>query len=73
MKRFVYVTTLVLLVSLPLAEWAQAQRPMTVEDVLTLEQISNVRISPDGRWVAYVVTVQDIEENVSDSDLWVVT
>ncbi len=59
MKRFVYVIALVLLVSLPAEGWAQ--RPMTVEDVLALEQISNVRISPEGRWVAYVVTVQDIE------------
>lgn len=45
---------------------------MTVEDALALKTVGNVRVSPDGRWVAYVVTVRDMERNVNDTDVWVV-
>jgi len=46
---------------------------MTVEDVLELKSVSDPQISPDGRWVAYVVTEVDFEENASNSDVWVVS
>ena len=39
---------------------AQDREPMTVEDVLTLKSVGSVAISPDGRWVAYVVTVRGL-------------
>ena len=45
---------------------------MTVEDVLAFRSVSAPAISPDGRWVAYVVTGMDFENNVNDSDIWVV-
>ncbi len=48
------------------------QTPMTVEDVLALKSVGSVTISPDGLWVAYVVTRRDLENNVNDSDVWVV-
>lgn len=54
---------------------AQAQdspRPMTVEDVLRLKSVADPQISPDGRWVVYVVTAADLEENESNSDIWLV-
>ena len=52
---------------------AQEQRPMVVEDVLALNSVSDPEISPDGRWVAYVVTRRDAERDVTDSDVWVVS
>jgi dipeptidyl aminopeptidase/acylaminoacyl peptidase len=45
---------------------------MTVEDVLALKSVGQVTISPDGRWVAYVVTTRDFEEDRNETDLWVV-
>jgi dipeptidyl aminopeptidase/acylaminoacyl peptidase len=44
---------------------------MEVEDVLALASIQDVRISPDGRWVAYVMTRRDFDKNINDSDIWV--
>src|SRR4051812_29938047 len=32
------------------------QRPMTPDDVLAIRTVSDPQISPDGRWVAYVVS-----------------
>ena len=45
-------------------------RPMTVEDVLALESIGQVAISPDGRWVAFVVTTRNFDEDRNDTDVW---
>ena len=47
--------------------------PMTVDDVLAMRQVGNVALSPNGRWVAYVVTERDLERNVNDSDIWLVS
>ncbi len=55
---------------LPLA--AFQQRTMSVEDVLSIRSLSDVTISPDGRWVAYVVTERDFEEDLNDTDIWIV-
>ena len=55
-----------------LAARGLAQEPMGVDDVLELRDVGSVAVSPDGRWTAYVVTEADREENVNDSDVWVV-
>ncbi len=52
--------------------FAQERRPMTVEDVLALRSLSGVAVSPDGEWVAYVVTERDMEEDRQETDVWVV-
>ncbi len=51
---------------------ADVKKPMEIEDVLALKSVGSVSISPDGRWVAYVVTVRDFEKNANDSDIWLV-
>lgn len=47
--------------------------PATIDDVLAIKAVSDVAISPDGRWVAYVVTVRDRESNLNKSDVWLVS
>ncbi len=49
-----------------------SKRSMEVEDVLALSSVADPQISPDGRYVAYVVTERDDEENINDSDIWIV-
>ncbi len=56
--------------------WAQttaAERPMTVEDVLALKQVSDPQMAPDGSAVAYVVSIADAGAGRWTSDLWLVT
>jgi dipeptidyl aminopeptidase/acylaminoacyl peptidase len=60
------------LAALALAAPAVAQRPMTPDDVLKLRQVSDAQISPDGRWVAYVVSEADLAENGYNADVWLV-
>ena len=47
-------------------------RPVTVDDLMRLRTVSDVRISPDGERVAYVVSTPSLEGNAFDPVLYVV-
>ena len=56
-----------------LPEHLHAQgRPITIEEFLTLDRISEPQISPDGRWAVYTVTTTDLAANARTSDLWLI-
>ena len=56
----------------PAAALAQAKRPMTPEDVMAMRNVTDPQLSPDGQWVAYVVTTADTVDNATDADVWLV-
>jgi dipeptidyl aminopeptidase/acylaminoacyl peptidase len=61
------LTLAVLLIGLP----AQAQkRPLSTEDIYNLKDVRDPQRSPDGKWVAYVVSraIKDTDKN--DTDVW---
>ncbi|HEY7029025.1 MAG TPA: S9 family peptidase [Gemmatimonadales bacterium] len=45
-------------------------RPVTVDDQFSLKDVSDPQISPDGKWVAYVVSQADLEKDLNQSDVW---
>ncbi len=47
------------------------KRPMELEDLFRFKRVSDPQLSPDGRWVAYVVGVVLKDENRVDTDIWV--
>jgi dipeptidyl aminopeptidase/acylaminoacyl peptidase len=49
-----------------------APRAMTFEDVVTLKAVSDPQVSPDGKWIAYVVAGADTVENAVASAIWLV-
>ena len=51
----------------------QAQRGLSPEDVAGMKQVNNVRISPDGQWVAYMVSVPNLKESSKNTDIWLVS
>ncbi|HKP87028.1 MAG TPA: S9 family peptidase [Blastocatellia bacterium] len=51
---------------------AQQKRAMNFDDILALRQVTDAQVSPDGKWVAYVVTSTDLKENATDADVWLV-
>jgi len=51
---------------------AGALRPFTFEDVMGVRQVTDPQLSPDGKWVAYVVSAADMKENAVDGDIWLV-
>jgi dipeptidyl aminopeptidase/acylaminoacyl peptidase len=51
---------------------AAGSRPMTPEDVIGTRAVTDPQLSPDGQWIAYVVSAADTVENAVDSDVWLV-
>jgi dipeptidyl aminopeptidase/acylaminoacyl peptidase len=49
---------------------AQAQRPLAPEDVYHLKAVSDPQLSPDGKLVAYVVTIVDAAKNRRVASIW---
>ncbi len=65
----------VLLSSAPgLAAMATAAEthPFTVRDLVAFDRLSDPRVSPDGRWVAFTVSAVDLDANRRRNDLWLV-
>jgi dipeptidyl aminopeptidase/acylaminoacyl peptidase len=56
--------------SAPVAGTAAEKRLVTLEDLSRFRLVDDPRISPDGAWVAYTVTTQNLEADRSQSDLW---
>jgi dipeptidyl aminopeptidase/acylaminoacyl peptidase len=72
MKRIVALLVLSIWV-LAISAAAQQKRPMTPEDVIALKRVTDAQVSPDGKWVAYVVTTADMKEDADDADVWLVS
>jgi len=62
-----------LLALVPLMSVAQESQSLTIEDLMTIKSVSGPVVSPEGEWVVYSVRSRDMEEDKSDSQLWVVS
>jgi len=51
---------------------AQSKRPMKPEDLYKIKKVSDPRVSPDGKWIAYIESVPDLEKNKYNSDIWLI-
>jgi dipeptidyl aminopeptidase/acylaminoacyl peptidase len=56
----------------PAADAPATPRMLTVDDLFKIGEVDDPQISPDGRWVAYTVTISDIEQDESTSRIWMV-
>ena len=52
---------------------AQNKRPVTIDDYFKLKDVRDPRISPDGKWVAYTVSTKDLEEDESETRVWMIS
>jgi len=66
------VLTLALVAAPPLAAQQAPTRLLSVDDLFTLKNVGDPRVSPDGAWVAYTVRSLDLKEDTGDSDIWMV-
>ncbi len=48
------------------------KRPLSLDDLAALREVSDPQISPDGAWVAYTVRAADAENDRYSTDLWMV-
>jgi dipeptidyl aminopeptidase/acylaminoacyl peptidase len=70
-KRTVFflLSSLYIFVALPVVA---APRPFTIDDIYKIKAVRDPQISPDGKWVAYVVSVPSLEKNRANTDIWLV-
>jgi dipeptidyl aminopeptidase/acylaminoacyl peptidase len=50
-----------------------AQRPLSPSDVYKIKSVSDPQLSPDGKWIAYVMSTPDSIKDKSDSDIWMIS
>jgi dipeptidyl aminopeptidase/acylaminoacyl peptidase len=48
------------------------KRAIQFDDMIAMHRVSDPQISPDGKWIAYVVSTPDVEANHSVSNIWIV-
>jgi len=55
------------------ANAASPTHPFSVHDMLAMDRVSNVQVSPDGAQVVFVVRETDLEADRGRTDLWLVS
>jgi dipeptidyl aminopeptidase/acylaminoacyl peptidase len=50
-----------------------ARRTLTADDFYRVQDVSEPQVSPDGQWVAYVVTTSERESDQARSAIWMVS
>src|SRR5262245_15195995 len=70
MKQIAAISALSVLVLLSPALASAQKRSLTVDDVFNVKDVRDPQRSPDGKWVAFVVSraIKDTDKN--DSDVW---
>ncbi|MGB2908624.1 MAG: S9 family peptidase [Candidatus Aminicenantaceae bacterium] len=51
---------------------SEEKSPLTFNDFIRIKRIADPQVSPNGTLVAYVVTEMDLEQNSSNSDIYVI-
>lgn len=50
-----------------------ARRPLKLDDFARVQEVRDPQVSPDGQWVAYVVSTIDVKEDKSNAHIWMVS
>src|SRR3569832_1013625 len=72
MKMPITLSVLSLVIQYPVraADTALSRRPLNADDFYNLQLVSDPQVSPDGKWVAYVVSGNDRDADESRSTIW---
>jgi dipeptidyl aminopeptidase/acylaminoacyl peptidase len=71
LRRISFLLVVLILAAGPI--WAQQKRPLTFDDLMSIDRISEPMVSPDGLWVAYTVTRADVTANRLTRNIWIVS
>lgn len=58
------------LVSLRATAAAASGRPFRFDELASIRRLGSFSLSPDGRWLAYSLSIPDVEENRTRTELW---
>jgi dipeptidyl aminopeptidase/acylaminoacyl peptidase len=57
---------------LPVTATAQDTRTVTVDDLFAMQAVGDPQLSPEGRWIAYTVRSTSLEDEESETRIWMV-
>jgi len=69
--RFVFAVLVTLQLSNTPTVVSAQRRAIKFEDYIALKSVSDPQLSPDGKWVAYTVSIPSLEDNRNVSRVWV--
>jgi len=72
MKKPVLIILGLLIAAAPFSSAADVKRPITFDDFILIQRVTDPQPSPDGKWIAFVITTMDKAVNRSLSDIWIV-
>ena len=49
------------------------KRPLKIDDLFKILDVRDPQLSPDGNWVAYVVSTTDVKTDKASTDIWMVS
>ena len=49
---------------------ADQTHPFSIHDMLAMDRLLDPQISPDGKWIVFVLRQTDLEANKGRTDLW---
>ena len=59
--------------TLATAQTTTPKRPISPSDIYRLQSIEGIQISPDGEWIAYVLTTTDSTKDKKNSGVWMIS
>src|SRR5215470_8323272 len=71
LKRLIAIAALVLAFT-AIAPGQTARHKLKLDDLARFRDVRDPQCSPDGQWVAYVVSTVDVKEDKSNSHIWMV-
>lgn len=72
-KRLSQILLLLLAVTNLVAAQQPAKRPLKLDDLVRMREVRDPQVSPDGQWIAYVVSAIDAKEDKSNAHIWMVS
>lgn len=71
-KKLSVITILIIACSLVISAQT-SKRPLKIDDIFKIQDVRDPQLSPDGNWVAYVVSTIDVKADKSSTDIWMVS
>ena len=50
-----------------------AKHPITFDDMIKMYRVAEPHISPDGKWVVYIIATPDMDANRNAGNIWMVS
>ncbi|MDI6767536.1 MAG: S9 family peptidase [Bacteroidota bacterium] len=69
----IFFLSLCSLLFTPISQLSAQTRFLEIDDMFRIKRVSDPQLSPDGKWIAYVVTEVDKAANKMNSDIWLIS